>query len=85
MLLKANFHATLHAKGRQNGFDGAKTSMRYAVSREGELLNSPQLLSPRGLFEKVHEAHILYLQVLTISMVRSMFSNSLNVFNLFDI
>ena len=77
---------TSHAKGRQDGFGaGAKTSMRYAVSREGELLNSPQLLSPRGLFEKVHEAHILYLQVLTISMVRSMFSNSLNVFNLFDI
>ena len=40
VLLKAHFHATLHAKGRQNGFD--------------------------GLFEKVHEAHILYLQVLTI-------------------
>ena len=36
---------TSHAKGRQDGFGaGAKTSMRNAVSREGELLNSPQLL-----------------------------------------
>ena len=45
MVVERVYHATAHAKGRQDGYGGVfKTLVRNAVDREDRLLNTPELI-----------------------------------------
>ena len=43
MVVERAYHATVHAKGRQDGYGGVfKTLVRNAVDREDRLFNTPE-------------------------------------------
>ena len=62
MRVERSYHATIHAKGRQDGFGGVfKTIHRNAVSRKDQLLNIPALISAAYLFRQNYQPVKFYL------------------------
>lgn len=57
-----SYHATAHAKGRQDGFGGVfKSMVRNAVDREDKLLNTPELIEKYMVVRKLSMSLLLSL------------------------